>query len=100
MPGLTTLVLRKLNPQHSYFHIKCSCGDIIKLVGYGVQWFLMSIISTEHPDVIHLMPNSRYKLQTTRSWDYLGLSSQTPNNLLDKSEMGDGAIIGVLDTGQ
>ncbi|KAK3036250.1 hypothetical protein RJ639_030792 [Escallonia herrerae] len=31
------------------------------------------------------MPNAHHKLQTTRSWDYLGLPSDTPNNLLDKS---------------
>ncbi|XP_051114622.1 subtilisin-like protease SBT3.5 [Andrographis paniculata] len=54
---------------------------------------------SEHPDVIGVMPNSLYKLQTTRSWDYLGLSSQSPDNILDKSNMGDGIIIGVLDTG-
>ncbi|PIN02103.1 Tripeptidyl-peptidase II [Handroanthus impetiginosus] len=54
---------------------------------------------SEHPDVVGVIPNSFYKLQTTRSWDYLGLSPQTPNNLLHKSNMGDGAIIGVLDSG-
>ncbi|KAH6830678.1 Subtilase family protein [Perilla frutescens var. hirtella] len=54
---------------------------------------------SDHPDVVALMPNSIYKLQTTRSWDYLDLSPQTPNNLLHKTNMGDGIIIGVLDTG-
>lgn len=55
---------------------------------------------TEHPDVVAVIPNSFYKLQTTRSWDYLGLSPETPNNLLSTSNMGDGVIIGALDTGQ
>ncbi|XP_059662118.1 subtilisin-like protease SBT3.5 [Cornus florida] len=54
---------------------------------------------SEFPGVVRVIPNSLYKLQTTRSWDYLGLSSQTPNNILQKSNMGDGVIIGVLDTG-
>ncbi|KAL8552911.1 hypothetical protein ACS0TY_001550 [Phlomoides rotata] len=54
---------------------------------------------SEHPDVVAVIPNSLYKLQTTRSWDYLGLSPQTPNNILSKTNMGDGVIIGVLDTG-
>ncbi|GFP84217.1 subtilisin-like protease sbt3.3 [Phtheirospermum japonicum] len=54
---------------------------------------------SEHPDVVEVMPNSFYKPQTTRSWDYLGVSPETPNNLLNKSNMGDGVIIGVLDTG-
>ncbi|KAG8374507.1 hypothetical protein BUALT_Bualt10G0002000 [Buddleja alternifolia] len=54
---------------------------------------------SDHPDVVGVIPNTFYKLQTTRSWDYLGLSSQAPNNLLNKSNMGDGVVIGVLDTG-
>ncbi|KAL7123565.1 hypothetical protein ACP275_01G113100 [Erythranthe tilingii] len=54
---------------------------------------------SEHPDVVSVMPNSFYNLQTTRSWDYLRLSAQIPNNLASKSNMGDGIIIGVLDTG-
>ncbi|KAI8569933.1 hypothetical protein RHMOL_Rhmol02G0316400 [Rhododendron molle] len=53
----------------------------------------------EFPGVIRVIPNSLHKLQTTRSWDYLGLSSATHNNLLHESKMGDGVIIGVFDTG-
>ncbi|GFS44535.1 subtilase family protein [Actinidia rufa] len=53
----------------------------------------------EHPGVIRLIPNSIHKLQTTRSWDYLDHSYHTPNILLDKSNKGDGVIIGVIDTG-
>ncbi|KAJ8554233.1 hypothetical protein K7X08_024911 [Anisodus acutangulus] len=54
----------------------------------------------EIPDVVHVVPNHLYKLQTTRSWDYLGLSTYSPPaNLLHQANMGDGAIIGVLDTG-
>ncbi|KAK2973549.1 hypothetical protein RJ640_010604 [Escallonia rubra] len=53
----------------------------------------------ELPGVARVMPNTLHKLQTTRSWDYLGLPSNAPNNLIDKSNMGDGVIIGVLDTG-
>uniref|UniRef100_A0A5B7BM04 Putative subtilisin-like protease SBT3.5 n=1 Tax=Davidia involucrata TaxID=16924 RepID=A0A5B7BM04_DAVIN len=53
----------------------------------------------EFPGVVQVIPNSLHKLQTTRSWDYLGLSSHTPNNLLHKSNLGDGVIIGVFDTG-
>lgn len=40
------------------------------------------------------------KPQTTHSWDYLGLSySQGAPNLLSESNMGDGTIIGVIDSG-
>uniref|UniRef100_A0A2N9F3Z7 Inhibitor I9 domain-containing protein n=1 Tax=Fagus sylvatica TaxID=28930 RepID=A0A2N9F3Z7_FAGSY len=53
----------------------------------------------ELPGVVLVIPNSLHKLQTTRSWDFLGLSSHSPNNILHNSNMGDGVIIGVFDTG-
>ncbi|XP_015866201.3 subtilisin-like protease SBT3.9 isoform X2 [Ziziphus jujuba] len=53
----------------------------------------------ELPDVVRVIPNSLHRLQTTRSWDFLGLSSPSHSNLLHKSNMGDKVIIGVLDTG-
>ena len=40
------------------------------------------------------------KPETTHSWDYLGLSySHGAPNLLSESDMGDGTIIGVIDSG-
>lgn len=56
---------------------------------------------SEVEEVVAVMRNDLYKIQTTRSWDYLGLSlsPQTPDNLLNQTDMGDGIIIGVLDTG-
>ncbi|KAJ6950673.1 hypothetical protein NC651_004375 [Populus alba x Populus x berolinensis] len=51
------------------------------------------------PGVVRVIPNSFHKLQTTRSWDFLGLSSHSPVNALHNSSMGDGIIIGIFDTG-
>lgn len=56
-------------------------------------------MAVELPGVVHVTRNGFYKLQTTRSWDYLGLSTNSPSNLLNKSKMGNGVIIGLLDTG-
>ncbi|KAB1215626.1 Subtilisin-like protease [Morella rubra] len=53
----------------------------------------------ELPGVVRVIPNSLLKLQTTRSWDFLGLSPHSSTNILHSSNMGDGVIIGVLDTG-
>ena len=53
----------------------------------------------ESHGVIHVMPNNFYKLQTTRSWDYLGLSPRSPSNLLHKTNMGEDVILGIFDTG-
>ncbi|KAG2312336.1 hypothetical protein Bca52824_023893 [Brassica carinata] len=51
------------------------------------------------PEVIHVIPDSFYKLATTRTWDYLGLSAADPKNLLNDANMGEQVIIGVIDTG-
>lgn len=53
----------------------------------------------ELPGVVHVLPHSFYKVQTTRSWDYLGLSPYSRANLLYDAKMGDDVIIGVFDTG-
>ncbi|XVF53195.1 hypothetical protein PTKIN_Ptkin05aG0080800 [Pterospermum kingtungense] len=54
---------------------------------------------SELPGVIHVMPNRFHSLQTTRTWDYLDISSYASFNLLHDTNMGDGIIIGLLDTG-
>ncbi|XP_058085388.1 subtilisin-like protease SBT3.9 [Magnolia sinica] len=53
----------------------------------------------EFPGVVHVTPNRLHKPHTTRSWDYLGLDFHSQTNLLSESNMGDGVIIGVVDTG-
>ncbi|XXG76239.1 hypothetical protein AAC387_Pa08g0637 [Persea americana] len=54
----------------------------------------------EMDGVIDVIPNGLVKLHTTRSWDSLGLSfPPAANNLLNESNMGDGTIIGVIDSG-
>ncbi|PIN22915.1 Tripeptidyl-peptidase II [Handroanthus impetiginosus] len=53
----------------------------------------------ELPDVIEVFPNRLYKLHTTRSWDFLGLSQYSTSDLLHDSNQGDGVIIGVVDSG-
>ncbi|XP_019195102.1 PREDICTED: subtilisin-like protease SBT3.9 isoform X1 [Ipomoea nil] len=54
---------------------------------------------TNLPGVVKVMPNSVYKLQTTRTWDYLGLPFNSANNLLNDTNMGDDIIVAVLDSG-
>ncbi|KFK25462.1 hypothetical protein AALP_AA8G118000 [Arabis alpina] len=53
----------------------------------------------EHPDVLEVMPNHLYELQTTRTFDYLGVSQSNPKGLLHDAKMGEDTIIGVLDSG-
>lgn len=61
--------------------------------------FLLFNLVLELPGVAHVMPNSFHTLQNTRSWDYLGLSSHSPTNLMHDTKMGDGIVIGIIDTG-
>ncbi|CAL9232339.1 unnamed protein product [Arabidopsis halleri] len=51
------------------------------------------------PEVVHVTPDSFYELETTRTWDYLGLSAANPKNLLNDTNMGEEIIIGVVDSG-
>ncbi|KAL3531474.1 hypothetical protein ACH5RR_010796 [Cinchona calisaya] len=54
---------------------------------------------TEYPGVVQVIPNHFYKLQTTRSWDYLNLRIDTfSTNLLSATNRGDGTVIAILDT--
>ncbi|RVW88947.1 Subtilisin-like protease SBT3.5 [Vitis vinifera] len=62
--------------------------------------FSLFVLVLELPDVVQVMPSRLHKLKTTRSWDYLGLSSShSSTNLLHETNMGDGIIIGLLDSG-
>ncbi|KAG7615498.1 Peptidase S8/S53 domain superfamily [Arabidopsis thaliana x Arabidopsis arenosa] len=51
------------------------------------------------PEVVHVTPDSFYQLDTTRTWDYLGLSVANPKNLLNDTNMGEEVIIGIVDSG-
>ncbi|GAA0141876.1 serine protease [Lithospermum erythrorhizon] len=51
------------------------------------------------PDVIHLLPDLGFKPQARSAPDYLGLSAQVPQNILQRTNKGEGIIIGVVDTG-
>ncbi|ESQ41165.1 hypothetical protein EUTSA_v10012766mg [Eutrema salsugineum] len=54
---------------------------------------------SEHPDVVSVTPNGHYEPQTTRMFDYLGLSQSIPKGLFHDAKMGEDVIIGVFDSG-
>ena len=61
------------------------------------------LFDAEHPEVISIFENKIIEVQTTRSWDFLGLEkgSDIPlNSLWKKARFGDGIIIGNMDTGR
>ena len=57
------------------------------------------LFSADFPDVISVHPSRRCRAATTRSWDFLDMNYQMPNDLLNKGRYGEDIIIGVVDTG-
>lgn len=66
-----------------------------------IKPYFLYICLLDHPEVITLVINRKLLMQTTRTWDYLGLFSTPASSkgLLQGSNMGSGAIIGVIDSG-
>ena len=53
----------------------------------------------DRPDVFSVAPNRKHTLQTTRAFDYLGLSPNLPTGILHDSNMGSELVVGILDSG-
>ncbi|KAL1328639.1 hypothetical protein HN51_038457 [Arachis hypogaea] len=51
------------------------------------------------PGVVSVIPNRIHKLHTTRSWDFLGIHHSSSNTVSNGINLGEGTIIGVIDTG-
>ena len=51
-------------------------------------------------DVISVTPNRKFAAHTARSWDFLGLDTNSQSNtLLQKGNYGEDIIIGIIDSG-
>ncbi|OEL17890.1 Subtilisin-like protease SBT3.9, partial [Dichanthelium oligosanthes] len=48
---------------------------------------------------VFVKPDTFYELQTTRSWDFLGVNSDQPSGLQQKAKFGEDIIVGVVDSG-
>ena len=62
----------------------------------------MMLQNVEHPKVLTVLPSQVKQLQTTKSWDYLGLESngEVPaDSLWRKAKFGEDIIIATLDSG-
>nr|GMD53688.1 subtilisin-like protease SBT3.5 isoform X1 [Ipomoea batatas] len=84
---------------------EAAVGSMIYSYRHGFSGFAAMMTKSQAqtienlPGVVKVMPNSIYKLQTTRTWDYLGLPYNSANTLLNDSKMGDDIIVAVLDSG-
>ncbi|XP_044952847.1 subtilisin-like protease SBT3.9 isoform X2 [Hordeum vulgare subsp. vulgare] len=60
-------------------------------------------VLAKFPQVLSVKPNTYHKIQTTRSWDFLGLNYYQPpyrsSGILQKAKYGEDVIIGVIDSG-
>ncbi|XP_018468857.1 subtilisin-like protease SBT3.6 isoform X2 [Raphanus sativus] len=80
-------------------------GSMVYSYRHGFSGFAAKLTKSQAkkiadlPEVVHVIPDNFYKLKTTRTWDYLGLSVSSPKNLLNETNMGEQIIIGIIDTG-
>ncbi|KAK7247048.1 hypothetical protein RIF29_41924 [Crotalaria pallida] len=51
------------------------------------------------PEVVSVIPNRIHKPHTTRSWDFLGIHHSSSKSSFTERNLGEGTIIGVIDTG-
>nr|AGN12874.1 putative transcription factor DYSFUNCTIONAL TAPETUM 1 [Sisymbrium irio] len=56
-------------------------------------------ICPDRPDVFSVASNRKLQMQSTRMFDYLGLSPVLPKGILQESDMGSDKVIGILDSG-
>ncbi|GAA0150148.1 serine protease [Lithospermum erythrorhizon] len=72
---------------------------------YGFSGFSAKLTESQakqlaaKPGVIHLLRDHGFKPHGTRAPDYLGLSTQLPDNILQRTKKGEGIIIGIVDSG-
>jgi len=60
-------------------------------------------MGAENPNVVSVFLNKGHELQTTRSWEFLGLESDgvvPKDSIWEKARYGEGVIIANIDTGQ
>ncbi|CAN1150611.1 Subtilisin-like protease SBT4.4 [Linum perenne] len=65
-------------------------------IEYAYYRFQMIELSFGRNDIVSVFPSTNFKLQTTRSWDFLGLRQPTHTPTL---KPGRDVVVGVLDTG-
>ncbi|KAI4344908.1 hypothetical protein L6164_012090 [Bauhinia variegata] len=79
-------------------------NSIIYSYKHGFSGFAAKLTKSQaeeiakYPGVVQVIPNRIHKLHTTRSWDFLGISHPS-KSVLTKSNLGEGVIIGVIDSG-
>lgn len=59
-------------------------------------------MGAENPSVVSVFLNEGHQLQTTRSWEFLGLESNgvvSKGSIWEKASYGEGLIIAGIDTG-
>ncbi|EOA16077.1 hypothetical protein CARUB_v10004209mg [Capsella rubella] len=79
--------------------------SIIYNYHHGFSGFAASLTDSQakqlsdRPDVFSVTPNRMLQLQSTRVYDYLGLSPSLPKGILHESNMGSDLVIGLIDSG-
>ncbi|CAN1276739.1 Subtilisin-like protease SBT5.3 [Linum perenne] len=92
---------------------KCSKDEAKEAIFYSYSSHINAFAATledeqvgqlsSHPEVVSVIPNEEYELQTTRSWEFMGLEGRGGNipddSIWKKARLGEDVIIANLDTG-
>ncbi|OAY74606.1 Subtilisin-like protease SBT3.3, partial [Ananas comosus] len=80
-------------------------NSIVYSYKYGFSGFAAMLTEaqakkiSELREVRSIKPSRKYRMHTTRSWDFLGLNYYQPSELLAQAKYGDDVIIGLIDSG-
>ncbi|CAA6666754.1 unnamed protein product [Spirodela intermedia] len=81
-------------------------GSIVYSYKHGFSGFAAMLTDSQakklagNKGILGVRLSRNVRLSTTRSWDFLGLTySNPPSQLLHKARLGDGVIIGLVDSG-
>ena len=73
-------------------------SSLVARLAKSVNLFCLCSLQTSRMSSV-FQPSRRLRAATTRSWDFLDLNYQMPNDLLNKGRYGADIIIGVVDSG-
>ncbi|KAL1223194.1 Subtilisin-like protease SBT3.17 [Cardamine amara subsp. amara] len=80
-------------------------NSIVYSYRHGFSGFAAKLTASQaknlsvHREVLSVVPSRILRLKTTRTFDYLGLLPSSPKGVLNDTNMGSEAIIGVIDSG-